>query len=204
MIEAFGDSKSLSTNDLALRRFTVDEYHALGSAGVLGDDRVELLEGLLVMMSPINPPHAYLVGQIHEKLLASLSATLVIRAQQPVTFDSSEPQPDIAVARGKKGRYLKRHPWPRDIELVIEVADTTLRADRLKASLYGRAGIPHYWIVNVAARQLEVFCDLKSPRGKSSLEYQSRTIHKPRDQIAFMLAGDNDTLAVKDLFFTSA
>ena len=81
-----------------------------------------------------------------------------VDSQEPITLDDSEPEPDIVVVRGDTRDYLDRHPGARDLSLVVEVADSTLERDRtLKQRLYGRAGIPVYWIVNLVERQLEVY-----------------------------------------------
>src|SRR5438093_12026003 len=93
-----------------LRRFTVDENHSMGTAGVLDDDRVELLDGLIVMMSPIGPPHAYSMGRTNRLLESVLSDDWHVRLQLPITLAGSEPQPDLAVVRGTMATYALRHP----------------------------------------------------------------------------------------------
>jgi len=137
------------------RRLTVEEYHHLVDAHVLGDDdKFELLEGDLVAMSPQEPPHALVIAWLNRVLVRSLDDSFQVRPQLPLTLDRSEPEPDLAVVTVSELERAPRHP--ETALLVIEVADTTLRKDRLvKAPVYAEAGVAEYWIVNVAARQLE-------------------------------------------------
>jgi len=137
------------------RRLTVEEYHHLVDAHVLGDDdKFELLEGDLVAMSPQEPPHARVIAWLNRVLIRSLSDDYQVRPQLPLTLARSEPEPDLAVVTAAEAERAPRHP--ESALLVIEVADTTLRMDRLvKAPIYAEAGVVEYWIVNVAARQVE-------------------------------------------------
>lgn len=139
-------------------RYTAEEYFDLVAAGVLHpDDRVELLEGVIVAMAPQNPPHAGMVTIVAEALRQAVGERGVIRTQLPLVLGThSVPEPDIALVPGPATIYLERHPttaW-----LLIEIADTSLPQDRLtKARMYAAAGIVEYWIVNVPDRCLEVF-----------------------------------------------
>lgn len=142
-----------------VRRFSVDEYHRMIQSGILTDeDQVELLEGWIVPKMPRNPPHDGVISLIYNRVVTPrLPAGWFCRGQSAITTSDSEPEPDIAIIRGKEEDYLKRHPRPKDMGLVIEVADTSIRRDRvIKARLYARAGIPVYWIVNLSAARLEV------------------------------------------------
>lgn len=143
-----------------LRRFSLDEYHWLIEHGFFGeDDRIELIDGYLVQMSPIRPPHAFCVGQLHEAFLLQLGGRAAVRSQQPVTLpgQTSEPEPDLALAVPPAQRYSARHPGPEDILLIVEVADATLPSDRTtKLRLYAEASISEYWIVNLVERTVEV------------------------------------------------
>jgi Uma2 family endonuclease len=183
-----------------LRRFTVDEYHAMGSAGVLEDDRVELLDGLIVMMSPIGPPHAYSMRRTNRLLEAVLPDAWDVRQQLPITLPGSEPQPDLAVVRGTMASYSLRHPGPGDIGLIIEVSDTTLLLDRRKAVLYAAALIPQYWIINVSGRQLEVYANPRQTRKSAPAQYRSKRKYGEAAKIKLVLGGRSvATLAVCDL-----
>lgn len=145
-----------------VKRWTVDEYHQLIEAGILTSrDRVELLFGQIVEMFPVGRNHANTVNQINEYLVRDKilgNKTFVIGNQNPITLpDSSEPEPDLYLALGPLSRYAEHNPYPEDLILIIEVADSSIHADRSgKKVTYASAGIPEYWIVNVYERQVEV------------------------------------------------
>jgi Uma2 family endonuclease len=132
-------------------RFTVDEVTQMVRSGILGEeDRVELIEGELLVMSPGEPPHANTVDRLAERLRGIYSADCRIRVQlqldvSPVT----QPEPDIAVVRGDERTYGARHPRGDDCVLVVEVAYSSRRRDLVKAQLYARAGVPVYWMVDL-------------------------------------------------------
>ena len=133
-------------------RLTVDDYHRLGEAGILGeDDRVELLDGQLVDLSPIGPRHALAVDALTEALVTAVAGRAAVRVQNPVVLDSgSEPQPDLTVVRRPWRGHPHTHPGPDDVLLLVEVADSSLDTDRgAKWELYARAGIREFWIVDL-------------------------------------------------------
>ncbi len=143
------------------RRFSVDEYHRMIAAGILGEDEpVELLEGLIVDM-PQNPAHARVVQRLTSLLVRALAPDrFAVRVQLPLTFEfqKSEPEPDLAVVRAEDAQSLERHP--STALLVIEVATTSLHVDRtLKGAIYARANVPEYWVVDVDAALVEVYRD---------------------------------------------
>ena len=143
-----------------LRRWTLEEYHAMIAAGILSPtDRVELLQGQIVQMSPQEPPHAATTRRASKYFDRCLGEVADIRAQLPVTLGpNSEPEPDIAIVRLDPQEYATTHPQAPDIFLLIEVADSTLAKDRReKAQTYGAAGIADYWILDVKHRQALVF-----------------------------------------------
>lgn len=147
---------------LKTRRFDVDEYHRLGEAGILGEnDRIELIEGELVEMAPIGDEHATIVSLLTMILAKQCSASQIVHVQNPLRLDrTSEPQPDIVIARFLPGS--RKAPGLKDALLVIEVADTTYNYDRkIKAPLYARAGVPELWIVDCEHRHVEVHTDAK-------------------------------------------
>src|SRR5437763_640993 len=133
------------------RRFTVDEYHRLIEIGILTeDDNLELLDGYLVLKMSKNPPHEGSIDLASDLLNAHKPTGWIVRVQEAVTLSESEPEPDLVLARGNRRSYLKRHPGPADVGLVIEVADSSLASDRAdKGPIYARAGLPTYWIVNL-------------------------------------------------------
>jgi Uma2 family endonuclease len=141
----------------------VEQFEKMGAAGIFPPEaRIELIEGELLTMAPIDVPHMWAVSALTRALLASpLGERVFLFPQQPVILsDLSEPQPDIALARGPADRYRKVKARPADLVLLIEVSDSTLAFDRRrKGPLYARCGVMEYWIVNVNARRLEVFRD---------------------------------------------
>lgn len=161
-------------------RFTVEEYHRLGDAGLFANERVELIDGEIIDMAPIGGPHASTVNRLTRVLVTRLGERAVVAPQNPVGLtDLSEPQPDIAVLRPRDDFY-RTHATPADVFVLIEVAETSLRFDRgVKAPLYGRAGVPETWVIDVLGRTIEVFTE-PGPTG-----YAARRV-----------AGVNDVLEV--------
>lgn len=157
-----------------VRRFTVAEYHRMGDAGILSEeDRVELIDGEIVEMTPIGSRHAACVDRLNRILSSRLSDRAQVRIQSPIFLnDISEPQPDAALLRLKAGDYADGHPGPGDVLLVVEVADTTLNYDRtVKAPRYAAAGIPELWVVDLQAACVEVY---RHPRERG---YRERVIY---------------------------
>lgn len=140
--------------------FTVDEYYKMAEVGILTpEDKVELINGEIIRMSPSNSEHANAIDILAKKLIIGIGDKAVVRVQNPVSIDkSSEPEPDIAIAVNRQEGYRQNHPQPKNIILVVEVSDSTLHFDReVKMLLYAEAGIPEYWIVNLQDEQVEVF-----------------------------------------------
>jgi Uma2 family endonuclease len=154
-----GHTDVLSRHPVPRHRLTLDEYHRLGEAGILGeDDRVELLEGQLVDMSPIGPWHALAVDTLTELLVIGIAGDAGVRVLHPIELDdATEPQPDIVLVRRPWRGYPTAHPRLGDIFLVIEVADTSRETDLgAKLELYARAGIPEFWIVDLTTDGVSV------------------------------------------------
>jgi Uma2 family endonuclease len=128
----------------AFRRFSVAEYHRLIETGVLTEeDKVELLNGYVVLKMLRNPPHDSRIQKLNRLLMALLPAGWDIRMQLAVTLASSEPEPDVAVVRGSPADYEVDHPGAGDIGLLLEVADSSLTRDRDdKGPIYADAGLP--------------------------------------------------------------
>lgn len=138
--------------------FSLADYHRMIEVGILGDeDKVELLNGKIVPMSPIGRFHAACVSRITDFLVPHLVGRFQCRQEQPITLPTgSEPEPDFVIATLREDRYANGHPTPEEVHLLIEVADKTLERDRgAKASIYAAAGIPEYWIINLIDRQIE-------------------------------------------------
>jgi Uma2 family endonuclease len=151
---------------LPVRRFTVEEYHQMIQAGVLGeDDDVELLEGWIVPKMARNPAHDAVVSLVLVDVLPPrIPKGLFCRGQWAITTDDSEPEPDVALVRGSTRDYMARHPGPIDMALVIEVAGSSLSRDRShKARIYAAAAVPVYWIINLVDHQIEVYTDPTGP-----------------------------------------
>ena len=165
--------------DVQRYRFTVDEFARMGEAGIFTEDhRVELIDGEILEMTPIGPLHAWIVDRLNELIMARIAGKVHVRIQNPVRLGShSEPQPDLVVAR-RSDAYTDRHPEPGDILLVIEVADSSLRYDRLeKVPRYGKAGIPETWLVDVEARAVTFYTG-PGPGG-----YVNRQVRRCGDEV---------------------
>lgn len=150
---------------VARRPLTVSEYHRMAEVGILTEgDRVELIEGELIAMTPIGSQHAGAVNAIAYALFHAVGERGIVAVQNPVQLDErSEPQPDFAVLRPRADFYRQTTPGPGDVLLIIEVADSSLSYDRaIKRALYARHRIPEFWIVNLAANEVEV---CRSPVG---------------------------------------
>jgi len=157
-------------------RFTVDEFARMGEAGIFtDDDRVELIDGDILEMTPIGALHAGIVSRLNELLMARLAGKACVSIQSPIRLaNDTEPQPDLVVARRRETFYTDRHPEPGDILLVIEVADSSLRYDKLeKAPRYGRAGIPELWLVDLEAGDVTVYTG-PGPDGYASRQLRQR------------------------------
>lgn len=138
------------------RRFTVDEYHRMVETGILSeDDRVELIEGEVVKMTPMGARHAACVDRLVNRLVGR---NVIVRAQSPIVLDNgSEPEPDISLLKPREDFYSDAHPTPADVLLVIEVAETSIEYDSgIKLPLYAQAGIREAWLVDLPGETIEV------------------------------------------------
>lgn len=141
-------------------RFTVDEYHRMAAAGILRpDERVELLDGQVVPMTPIGPDHGSCVNRLTEMLAPLAGTVATLSVHNPVVLgEHQEPQPDVALLRHRADGYRERHPERPDVLLVIEVADATIERDRrFKIPVYARAAIAETWVVNLPVDRVEVY-----------------------------------------------
>ncbi len=165
-------------------RMTVDEYERMAAAGVLDDPRVELINGYLVKKMGKDPPHIWAVDAIVEALRATLPQ-MWCRKEDPVRIaDFDEPEPDVAVVRGNRDDYRDRIPEPKDVVLLVEVAESTLDRDRgEKRRAYASGGILDYWIINLVARQVEVYSN------PAAGDYRSLQVFKLGDEIPVLIEG---------------
>jgi Uma2 family endonuclease len=167
--------------------------------GLLGeDDRVELIDGEILSMTPVGTRHAGTIGLVQDALYAVFGHTRV-RSQLPFALDpASEPEPDLAVVPGSPRDYLDAHP--DTAQLIVEVADTTLAfARRAKGSLYARAGIAEYWIVNVSDGVLEVYRHpAEDPSARYGFAYRDTQVLRAGERVV-PLAAPQAEIAVADL-----
>ena len=175
--------------DVPIYRLTVEQYHAMARAGILReDDPVELLEGWLVQKMTKNPPHVVATGLVRRAVEQLLPSGWYVAVQDPISMADSEPEPDVAVVRGEVRDYLDRHPGPRDVALVVEVADSSLQTDRgAKKRVYARAGIPTYWIANLVEGKFEVYTDPTGPA--EAPDYRQHHEYGPADTLPVVLGG---------------
>ena len=165
-----------------LYRLTVDGYEKL--ADVLEDERVELIDGLLVAKMTKSPPHNVSCGLVSDSLNGIIPSTWHVRAEQPARLGKrSMPEPDAAVVRGKRRDYTDRNPTQHDVGLVVEVSDTSLAKDRRRTRVYGAGGIPVYWIIDLVDRQVEIYT---SP---TSDGYALTQIYKSGENVPVVLGG---------------
>jgi len=199
-MEAIADlkTKNISICTERIWKLNIDQYHAMIAAGIIEEDaQLELLEGLLVLKMPKNPPHRISTKLIRAALEKIIPNGWYVDSQEPITLSDSEPEPDVMVIRGQTTDYRDRHPQALDIELVIEVSDATLERDRtMKKRIYAKAGIPIYWILNLRDRQLEVYIQ---PRMEES-EYAYSQIFTESESITITLKEVGlGTILIKDL-----
>ena len=177
-------------------RFTTADYFRMVAAGILTeDDRVELLGGQIVDMSPSNPPHAAAVGRVLRVFNRALRDDQTLsRDQSPLNLEPYDaPEPDVALVRPRADEYTTGHPTAEAVLLVVEVSDSTLLTDRrVKLPLYAAAGLPEVWILNLQQDRLEVY------REVAGEQYGVSRIYRHTERIA-PLAFPELELAVADL-----
>jgi Uma2 family endonuclease len=164
-------------------RMTVEEYERIGP--MLDDPRVELVDGYLVRMMTKSPEHSFSTIEVHKAVESLLPAGWIARPEQPVRIPGyDEPEPDVTVVRGHNADYRHRMPTAADLALAIEVSDSTLSLDRgKKLTAYANNGVPIYWIVNLAERQVEVYTD------PGPAAYQSCAVFKPGQDVPVVING---------------
>ena len=129
-------------------------------------EHVERIEGRVYPMTPSSPQHASVVNRLARRIARQIDdQRIIVRTEQPLQLgEGSDPEPDVALVRGPEARYDASHPKADDVLLVVEVSDTRLRHDRtIKLPLYAAHAIPELWLVNVRAREFEVF---RNPLGQ--------------------------------------
>ncbi len=157
---------------LSRHRLSVDQFHEMARTGILPSDaRVELIDGELIDMAPMGSRHSSIVARLSMRFAQDARDTLVYTQNAISLPPSSEPQPDIAVLAPSPDNYRGALPRARDVLLVIEVADTTLRYDQgIKADLYARHGIAELWVVNLPDDLVEVCRDPAGGQYRTRIE----------------------------------
>ncbi|MDX2198871.1 MAG: Uma2 family endonuclease [Phycisphaerae bacterium] len=164
-------------------RFTRDMYYRMAEAGILREtDRVELIRGEILQMSPIGPSHSSVVQALILFFGRRLPDGIEFRVQDPIVLgDESEPEPDIAVVRARPDGYRTSHPMPADVLLIVEVAGSSFDFDmNTKAELYASAGLSEYWVLDVARLRAHVHREPREGR------YQQITVHQPPDRLSIL------------------
>jgi Uma2 family endonuclease len=185
---------------MPVRRFTVDEYHRMIEWGFFAeDDRFELLEGFIIPKMPRNPLHDATVVVAEKALQAILPDDWHVRPQCALTLIDSEPEPDLVVTKGKAEHYTVRHPTASDVAIVVEVANTSLAEDRqTKATVFARAGVSVYWIINLIDERVEMYSDPSGPVASPS--YRRRQDYGIGQALPVMVSGkDLGPLPVRNL-----
>lgn len=174
----------------------MDDYHQMVEAGILQDRHVELLAGEIVEMSPETPIHYTTAKRGTKYLEELLSGKADVRFNGPITLSDSEPEPDIAIVQLPESSYNDRHPEPKDIFWIVEIAKTSLKKDlEIKLGIYAAAGIQEYWVLDLSTKQVIVFRHPQEGRYVEEYRIAEGTITP--------LAFTNVSVYVKRLFFGS-
>jgi len=193
-----GERCPMSETAVQNRLWSREEYDRLIRGGMFHpEERLELIEGEIIQMSPQGSHHATAVTLVENALRTVFGKNYVVRVQMPLAISSdSEPEPDIAIVTGAPRDYCEEHPTTA--ELVVEIADTTLSYDRTrKSALYAQAGIQEYWVLNLLNRQLEVYRQPHAGQSTTS-SYQNHEV-KPASETITPLRGPQQSIAIADL-----
>ncbi|MGK7881875.1 MAG: Uma2 family endonuclease [Crocosphaera sp.] len=176
------------------RKFNVNEYQKMAETGILTpEDRVELIRGEIIAMSPIGRKHAAAVNRLTNLFPPLLGNKAIISVQNSIRLDNySEPQPDIVLLKPRSDFYESKIPEAEDIYLLIEISDSTIKYDQeIKLPLYAESNINELWIINLNNKNLEVY---RQPQDKTYLEQQKNV--KSISPLAF----PDITLTINDIF----
>lgn len=184
-----------------LARLTVDQYEAMVDSGVFTKrDHFTLINGFLVTKVPRSPRHTFTTKNLARKLQGLIPLRWHTRIEDAVRLVDSKPEPDISIARGAIEDDMDRDPGPADLAMVIEVSASSILEDRRMAAIYGTAGIPVYWIVNMKAREIEVYT-LSKRRGASG--YGKPRVFKASQSAPVVIEGvEVGRIAVADILPT--
>jgi Uma2 family endonuclease len=185
MVEAMQQVAS-PPNLPALARITVEDFHRMSELGIY-DERAELIRGLVFAPPPMSPIHRKISQYLHDHIYRLVLPGCLVWRENPLTLRDSEPIPDLAVIAGSVSDFDQRHP--STAELIVEVAVTTVDADREKAEIYAEADVKEYWIVLPVERQVEVY---RQPRGG---KYEAREIFTQGEIVCSVLPAIRVSLA---------
>jgi Uma2 family endonuclease len=166
---------------LIKRRFTISEYYQMAEVGILTpSDRVELINGEIISMSPIGKRHAACVDRIARLCFERFGESVIVRVQNPILLNNlSEPQPDITLLQPRSDFYASGHPQPVDIFLIVEVADSSINYDQeVKIPLYSASGITEVWLVDLNQNILQVY------QQPTATGYQMIQSFQPEDSLS--------------------
>ena len=197
------DLDSMPTLDgLPLYQLSIAQYEWMADAGILDErSQVVLINGLLVAKVPINPPHRIASDNLTLHLIRRLPDGWHVSVANPLLLpeSGSVPEPDLKIVRGRSDDYRSAHPKGTDLALVIEISDSTLRADETRMKrIYAEGSIPHYWIVNLRSWRIEVYSDPTGPAPEP--EYRRVAYFVLGDEVPIILGGvEALRLAVTDI-----
>ncbi|EAM48273.1 Protein of unknown function DUF820 [Crocosphaera watsonii WH 8501] len=148
----------LTKMEAIIAKFSVEDYHKMIEAGLLIYRDVELINGLILEMSPEGTEHTYIGETLADYFRRLTQGIAWVREARPITLTQSEPEPDIAIVRLPHSLYRSHHPYPEDIYLLIEISHSTLKFDTSeKRNTYAAANIQDYWVVDVNNKQLIIY-----------------------------------------------
>ena len=163
------------------KRFSVGDYYRMADEGILSQqERVELIDGEVVVMSPIEPRHAACVTSATRELVRIVGDAALVRPGNPVRLnDFNEPQPDFTLVRPRADLYASGHPAPNDVMLVVEISESSLAYDQgVKAGLYAEWGLVEYWVADLNTDRMWIY---RSPENGT---YQTVDERRQGDTIA--------------------
>ncbi len=159
---------------LPIAHFSLENYHQMIESGLFVNRNVELINGLILEMSPEGTEHTYFSENLGKKLEKLLEKRAYVRENKPITLSNSEPEPDIAVVKLPRSQYFQNHPYSENILLLVEISKSTLDYDTsIKKKIYAQENIPEYWVVDVNNRKVIVYRSPALNTYEQSREYSS-------------------------------